>query len=154
MTSCLAKNKEFKFLITIRRGVLEDVLENTFYSPWSQRSSPWPRSLQVLENVLSSARRQHFFYSLKISQGHYLLFTLIRKTAETSAENLQRPFFLRSPGKFFGNLFFFGKHLCLWSLASRESVLEKSVFGLEFFCVFGLGLEGCVPDSTSDDNRL
>ena len=35
---------------------LEDVLEDTFSSPW-----PWPRNLQVLENVLSSALGRHYF---------------------------------------------------------------------------------------------
>ena len=42
----------------IRGGVLEDVvgIEYTFSSPW-----PWFRSLQVLENVQSSARGHHYF---------------------------------------------------------------------------------------------
>ena len=42
---------------------LEDVLEDTFSSPWPRNSSlwPWPRTLQVLGNVLSSARGQHYF---------------------------------------------------------------------------------------------
>ena len=39
----------------------EGVLEDTFSSPWSwsRSSSPWPS--QVLKNVLSSARGQHYF---------------------------------------------------------------------------------------------
>ena len=56
------------FLADVARGgVLEDVLglEDTFSSPWPwPRSSspwPWPRRLQVLENVLSSARGQRYF---------------------------------------------------------------------------------------------
>ena len=40
-------------------------LEDTFSSPWPWARSlspwPWPRSQQVFENVLSSARGQHYF---------------------------------------------------------------------------------------------
>ena len=68
-----------------------------------------------------------------------------------------------SPQKLFGDLYFFWKTLApcvlsswpwpraLLSLASRGSVLEKSVLGLGFFCVLGLGLNGCVLDSASDN---
>ena len=59
----------------IRGGVLEDVLgledvlEDTFWSPWPwpwpRRSSPWPwpwpRSLKSSKIALSSARGQHYF---------------------------------------------------------------------------------------------
>ena len=55
--------------VSCRGGVLEDVLgledvlEDTFWSLWfwPQSSSPWPRPrlLQVLDNVLFSARGQH-----------------------------------------------------------------------------------------------
>ena len=58
-----------KFAVPSRGGILEDVLghedvlEDTFWNPWPwpQRSSswPWPRSLQVLENTLSSAEDSH-----------------------------------------------------------------------------------------------
>ena len=46
-----------------RGGVLEHVLglEDTIWSPWPRRSSSWSRSLQVLENALSSAQGQHYF---------------------------------------------------------------------------------------------
>ena len=80
-----------------------------------------------------------------------------RKFRVFSREDL---FFLRSPGKiFYGPFFLRALPLCVlgpwpWprlflSLASRGSVLEKSVLDLGFFCVLGLGLEGCVLDSTS-----
>ena len=43
--------------LSFKGGVLEDVLglEDTFSRPWPQRSSTWPRNLQVHENVLFSA---------------------------------------------------------------------------------------------------
>ena len=44
-------------LLLIRGGVLKDVLEDTFSSSW-----PRPQTLQVLENVLSSARGQHYLW--------------------------------------------------------------------------------------------
>ena len=46
---------------------LEDVLEDTFWSPWPwpRRSSPWPwpwpRGLKSSKIALSSARGQHYF---------------------------------------------------------------------------------------------
>ena len=46
-------NTLYEFADITIRGV---VLEDTSLSPW-----PWPRSLQVLKNVLSSARGQHYF---------------------------------------------------------------------------------------------
>ena len=62
-------------LITVRGGVLEDVLgledvlEDRFWSPWPwpwpRRSSPWPwpwpRGLKSSKIGLSSARGQHYF---------------------------------------------------------------------------------------------
>ena len=131
-----------------RGGVLED----TFWSPW-------PRSLKSSKIALSSARGQHYFWTVKISL----------ENARNLAENLQRPFywfpqveiawnkifedlfrlkkifenfFLRSPEKkFFEDLFIFGEHLrlCHWFLALAS----------KFFCIVGLGLEPCVLDSTS-----
>ena len=47
----------------------------------------------------------------------------------------RRPFVLKNTCAF-----------CPWSLASRGSVLGKSVLGLGFFCVLGLGLESSVLD--------
>ena len=66
-------NMKFAEGIIIRGGVLEDVLglenvlEDTFWSPWPwpwpRRSSPWPwpRSLKSSKIALSSARGQHYF---------------------------------------------------------------------------------------------
>ena len=57
----LAQNRPVQTPI-YRGGVLEDVLslqdvlENTFSSPW-----PWPRSLKSSKITLSSARGQHYF---------------------------------------------------------------------------------------------
>ena len=51
-----------KRILYYRAGVLEDVLgledvlEDTFWSPW-----PWPRSLKSSKTSLSSARGQHYF---------------------------------------------------------------------------------------------
>ena len=56
-----------------RGGVLEDVLglEDTFWSPWPW---PWPRSLRSSKIALSSARGQHYFWTVEI----------LLKTPETS----------------------------------------------------------------------
>ena len=78
--SCLEPPQRIKSQIQfthllIRGGVLEDVLgledvlEDTFSSPWPwpwpRRSSPWPwpwpRSLKSSKIALSSARGQHYF---------------------------------------------------------------------------------------------
>ena len=113
---------------------LQDVLEDTFWSPW-----PWPRSLKSSKIALSSAWGQHYFWTVEISL----------ENARNLTENLQRPFFwfpqveiawkkifedlfclkkifedlfFRSPKKIFDDLFcfVFGEHLrlCPWSLAS------------------------------------
>ena len=57
--------------VIVRGGVgLEDVLKNTFWSPWPwpRRSSPWswPRGLKSSKIALSSARGQHFFWIVEI----------------------------------------------------------------------------------------
>ena len=82
------KNKTWPFqnffLVYTRGGVLEDVLglkdvlEDTFWSPW-----PWLRSLKPSKIALSSAREQHYFWTVEISL----------ENAKNLAENLQRPFF-------------------------------------------------------------
>ena len=60
-------DKKFCINIFCRDGVLqdvlglEDVLEDTFSSPW-----PWPQTLKSSKTALSSAREQHYFlYRLK-----------------------------------------------------------------------------------------
>ena len=62
-----------------RGGVIEDVLglEDTFWSPW-----PWPRSLKSSKIALSSARGQHYFWTVEISL----------ENARNLAENLRTPF--------------------------------------------------------------
>ena len=97
-----------------------------------------------------------FFDMLKMGHAHYLLFILPQKTAETtrkicrdlfffgeslifrkkSASPLAIPFFFGGGlEKSFGDIFLFGEHLRLVSLAS------------DFFCI--LGLQGCILESTS-----
>ena len=59
------------WFVSTRDGVLEnilgleDVLEDTFWSPWPRSSSPWPRSLGSSKIALSLARGQHYFEPLK-----------------------------------------------------------------------------------------
>ena len=75
-----------------RGGVLEDVLglenvlEDTFWSPWPRRSSPWPwpwpRSFKSSKIALSSARGQHYFLNSWISL----------ENARNFAENLRARF--------------------------------------------------------------
>ena len=132
-----------------RGGVLEDVLglKDTFWSPW-----PW--SLKSSKIALSSARGQHYFWTVEISL----------ENARNLTENLQRPCFWFPQveiawNEIFEDLlrlkkilktFFFWEHLrlCPRSLVSRESDL-----GLEIFCVLGLGLELCVLNSTSGQDH-
>ena len=69
-------------LVRGRNGVLEDVLgledvlEDTFWSPW-------PRSLKSSKIGLSSAREQHYFWTVEI----------LLENARNLAKSLQRPFF-------------------------------------------------------------
>ena len=68
---CLAVSNAFQYVLSSRGGVLEnvlgleDVLEDTFWSPWPwpRRSSPWPwpRGLKSSKIGLSSAWGQHYF---------------------------------------------------------------------------------------------
>ena len=115
---------------------------------------PCPRSRTAL-----------FFDLSKMDQDHNLCFFAL-KNAKDLAENLWRLFFgerLLFRGKFATflreDLFFGGQHLRIVSLAqsipvlaSRGSVLGKTVLGLGhgFFCM--LRLEPCVLDSSSDSH--
>ena len=104
------------------------------------------------------ARGQHFFSFLKMGHGHDLHFTLPRKTAKSKrkiCEDLFCLFYVLKTCNSFQIYFMFWRHASplswlqvLLSLASKGSVLEKSVLGPDFFYVFGL--EGCILDSTSD----
>ena len=110
---------------------LEDVLEETFWSPW-----PWPRGLKSSKIGLSSARGQHYFLNCY-------------NFAERLKNFLENVFLWRSPEKFLWRPFFFLESTCAcvlgpwpWpraflSLASRVSVLGKAVLGL------GLGFFLC-----------
>ena len=112
-----------------RGGVLEDVLEDTFWSPllW-----PWPRSLKSSKIALSSARGQHYFWTVEISL----------ENARNLAENLQRPFFLVSSSrdrlkKIFEDLFLRSPEKKFWRLFFRTLA--------SVFLVLGLGLERVCP---------
>ena len=121
-------------MVNNRRGVLEDVLghedvlEDTFWSPWPwpRRSSPWPWP-QVLENcpVLGS-RTAIFFELLKFCRSPEKKFWKTFFTEERLKNLFEDPFFL-------------GGDTCACVLG----------LGLGFFCVLCLGLEPCVLDSTS-----
>ena len=131
--------------MTTRGGVLEDVfgledvLEDTFWSPW-----PWPRSLKSSKIALLSARGQHSFLT-----GWNFIDWLKNVFPDRFIWRLTEKKFLRS--------FFLGKHLhlCPWSLALASSIPVLSL-GLGFFCVLGidLGLKPCVLDSTSGDYNI
>ena len=129
-TSCLVIN---------RGGVLED----TFWSPWPwpRRSSPWPwhRGLKSSKIGLSSARGQQYFLNcLNIVERLKNFFenVFLWRSLEKFLWRAFFFFFWRSPEKFLWRPFFFfgeGLRLCSWSLASRVSVLGKTVLGLGFF---------------------
>ena len=141
-------------------GVLEDVLEDTFWSPW-----PWPRSLKFSKIALSWLEDSTTFWTVEI----------LLKNARNFTENFRRHFFVfltwRLPEKIFLKTFFvWNKYLKTFFLRSPEKKILKTFFsentcvfvlgpwpweGLslalasKFFCVLGLGLEPCVLDSTS-----
>ena len=118
-----------------RGGVLED----TFWSPW-------PGSLQVLENDMSSARGHHFFWFVKNRPWPWSSFHFTLENGRKSrkiCENLifRTPDFSRKFGVFSREDFFFGGRL------------ENFFWGEQFApCV--LGLEGCVLDSTSGNENI
>ena len=127
-----------------RPGVLEDVLglddvlEDTFWSPWSwpRRSSPWPwpRGLKSSKIGLSSARGQHYF--LNCWNFVERLKNFFGKTffcGDRQKNFCQDLFFWDRLKNFCEDLFFFGEHLplCPWSLALASSI---PVFGLERVC--------------------
>ena len=69
-------------------GVLKDDLGNILWNFW-----PWLQSLQLLEIFCPWLEESTFFDSLKMGHSHDLLLALLWKSAETFAENLERPFF-------------------------------------------------------------
>ena len=74
-------------------------LEDTIWSSW-----PWPRSLQVLENALSSARGQHYLLTCWKWAKIMTNFVYSRRTPESLQKNFWRQFFslrmLEISGKF------------------------------------------------------
>ena len=158
------------FLSCISRFLLgfEDVLEDTFWSPWPwpRRSSPWPwpRRLKSSKIGLSSARGQHYFLNClnfverlknfleNLFFGDRLIFFSF--------------FFLEIAWKIFVKTFFFWRalalvslvlglgleHSCPWPRECLSSERLSLALASDFFCVLGLGLglEPCVLDSTSD----
>ena len=104
---------------------------------------------QVLENALSSAENSTSQICEKWAK--VMTFFLRLKFHEIIAIFARRPFFWRTLVRcVLGHW-----PRALLALASRGSVLGKSVLGLGFFCALGLGffcalgLEPCVRDSTS-----
>ena len=146
------------FRLRGRGGVLED----TIWSPWPWKSNPWPRSLQVLQNGLSSAWGQHYFFDLlKMTQGHDQ-FCFVLKNGRERAKKILKPFLFlenawifrriyeiseRRPFIFFLFIFFrrtsefSEKFTNFWS----ENLLFYFIF-LEINSAFlGLGLEHSCP---------
>ena len=145
---------------TSRGGVLENILglEDTIWSPWL-----WPRSLQVLENALSSARGQHYFLTcLKWPRSWPNFFRL--KERQSLRKKFWRHFFSRRTletcgkfTKFWSEDPFFVKSLprCVlgvwpWPRDGLSSVGLSLALASDFFCVLGLILEPYGLDSTSD----
>ena len=152
----------FTSMLSSRNGVLEDVLglEDTFWSPWPWRSSPWSRGLKSSKTALSSALGQPFFLNCWNFADRLKKNFRRRFLPENAWKKFWRPliffFFFEIAWKRFLKTFFF-ENTCAcvlgpWPrvflfLASRGSVLGRAVLGLGFFCV--LGLQPCVLDSTS-----
>ena len=99
--------KDKIIIVNFRGGVLddvlglEDVLEDTFWSPWPwpRRSSPWPwpRGLKSSQIGLSSARGQHYFLNCKILWSAWKIFWKTFFCGGQPEKFLWRPFlFLES----------------------------------------------------------
>ena len=117
-------------MLSTRGGVLED----TFWSPWSRMSSPWPWSFQALKNALSSAKDSPIFRLIKNGPRSWPFFFFVWNFTVKLRFSARRPFFfsflkkrLKSGGKFAifaPRPFFFGEHFCVVSM----------VLGLERVC--------------------
>ena len=136
-------------MVIIRGGVLEDVLgfedvlEDTFWSPW-------PRGLKSSKIGLFSARGQHFFLN------RWSFVDRLKKI-------LEGVFYWRKTEKNF-ELFdntcpcvlspWLGlEHSCPWP---REGLSSEGLYlalASNDFWVLGLGLEPCVIDSTSGNRQ-
>ena len=114
---------KFVLAIQIRDEVLKDVLENKFQSPWPRRLSPWPWPLGLKSSkiALSSARKQHYFWTVEI----------FLENARNLVENLRRPFLVSSIGdrlkKIFEGVYFF------WRLP--EKIFQHLFLFFENTCV-------------------
>ena len=110
-------------------GVLKEVLglEDTFWSPWRwpQRSSSGPRSLQVLENALSSAEDSTIFWIVKMGHGHDFFYVILKNARKfvktffflTTSEILRKIFcFLRD--------YFFSENTCASCALSYASEVD------------------------------
>ena len=64
----------------------DEVLEDTFWSPWPRRSSPWSWSLQVLENAMSSAEDRLFLNLLKMGPKVMTIFFFVLEHAKELAQ--------------------------------------------------------------------
>ena len=111
----------YNYNIAIFRGeVLEDVLEDRFWSPWS-----WPQSLTYSKIALSSARGLHYYF---LNRWNFVgkcqnLAENLRRTffcfpqVEIAWKKFLKTFFWDCLKNFLENLLCFGEHLrlCPWS---------------------------------------
>ena len=118
-------------------GVLEDTIWSLWpqsSSPWLWSSRPWPRSLQVLGNALSSARGQHCFLTCGKWAKAMTNFVSSWRMPESLRKKFWRHFF------FWRTLEISGKFTKFWS---------EDLFFWDHFCVvslvLGLGLEKVCP---------
>ena len=142
---------------------LEDVLEDTFWSPW-----PWPRRSSPRKLACPRLEGSTIFWIVKILWSTW---KILWKTffcgdcLKNFCEDLFFFFFWDRLKNFCEDLFFFFfffwralalvslilglglEHSCPWP---RECLSpERLSLASDFFCVLGLGLEPCVLDSTS-----
>ena len=89
-------------------------------------------------------RGQHYFFDLlKMGGGFFSSPEISRRTCDFLREEI----FLRALAHCVLGAWPWPR--AFLSLASKGSVIGKSVLGLGFFCVLGLCIEPCVLDSTS-----
>ena len=126
------------------------------------------KSLALASKVKPLALRPQVLENWPVLGSRTALFFELLKFCGALEKFFGKRLFVEIACKIFVKTFsFFGEHLrlCPWSLALASSI---PVLGLEsvcprkgcpwswpriFFCVLGLGLEPCVPDSTSGEQR-
>ena len=148
-TYCIITAKFKIFYVRTRGGVLED----TFWCPWPQRSSPWPRNLKSSKIALSSARSRIavFFELLKFCRSPEKNFWRPLFFGDRLKKNFEDLFLWEHLKKILKVVFFENtcacvldlKHSCPWPREGLSS--ERLSLALDFFVSLALSLVSSTP---------